>query len=111
MKTIHYAADEFVTGNDIADALVRLAEALAQHETSLAVDVPVRVTGGTVVPVSFLLGPASQLVAVPAVDGFDEVVDAELVEWMTRQAANIGRTAAHPVDESYPIRPSDEFDL
>jgi hypothetical protein len=111
MKSIHYAADEFLTGNDIADALVRLAEALAQQETSLAVDIPVRFASGEIVPVSFLLGPASQMVAVPSLDEQDEVIDQELVDWMTNQTTMAGRSEARPLDEPIVLRPSDDYEF
>jgi len=111
MKSIHYAADEFLTGDDIADALVHLAEALAQYETSLAVDVPVRFSTGDVMPVSFLLGPASQLVAVPSADTTGEIEDAELVASLKHLTATVGRSSAGPLDSAIVSRPSDDFDL
>jgi hypothetical protein len=111
MKSIHYAADEFLTGDDIADALVGLAEALAMYETSKAVDIPIRFVTGEIVAVSFLLGPASQLVAVPVANEFDEVRDEELVTWMKAQTAKVGKSAAVPILEEPDLRPSDEFDF
>ena len=110
MKSIHYAADEFLTGDDIADALVGLAEALAQHETSMAVDIPVRFATGDIVSVSFLLGPASQLVAAPTSNEFDEVRDDDLVNWLKLQTANVGKHEALPIDPPN-SRPSDDFDF
>ena len=111
MKSIHYAADEFLTGDRISDALVSLAEALAQYETSMAVDIPIRVASGEIVAVSFLLGPASQLVAVPVANEFDEVLDDELVAWMRTETARVGKSAAVPIDDAPDLRPSDEYDF
>jgi hypothetical protein len=64
-----------------------------------------------VVAVSFLLGPASQLVAVPSLDDAEEVVDTELVDWLTVQTAMVGRSEALPLDETVLDRPSDEYDF
>ena len=111
MKSIRYASDEFLTGDAIADALVGFAEVLAQYETSMAVDIPVRFASGEVVAVSFLLGPASQLVAVPVLGDHDELLDEELVTWMRAQTSRVGKSPAMPVDDVPNSRPSDEFDF
>jgi hypothetical protein len=111
MKSIRYAADEFLTGDAIADALVGFAAALAQHESSMAVDIPVRFASGEIIPVSFLLGPASQLVAVPMPHEHDEVLDDELVTWMRAETARVGKSSAMPVENAPNSRPSDDFDF
>jgi hypothetical protein len=111
MKSIHYASDVFITGDEIADALVHFAEALARHEMSMAVDVPVQFTSGEVLPVSFLLGPASQLVAVPVPKGDREIIDTELVTWLKTQAASIGVSRARPVDNDGQSGLPSDYDL
>lgn len=111
MKSIHYASDEFLTGDDIADALVEFAAVLAKYESSMAVDIPVRFAGGDIVEVSFLLGPASQLVAVPTVNEFEELHDEGLVEWMKTQTSRVGKSTAAPIDDVPNSRPSDDFDF
>lgn len=108
MKSIHYVSDEFVTGDDIADALVMFAEALARNEASVAVDVPVRFGDSSVRQVSFLLGPASQLVAVPVDSEFDEVVDTKLVDWLKNETESLGRVTARYVDD---IQNLDDYGL
>jgi hypothetical protein len=98
----HYANDELLTGDDIADALVDLAAALAKRNSSLSVDIPVQFGVGDVRDVNFLLGPASQLIAVPAPDsGFDELVRTDVVERL-RAEERRGATARafeFPADE------------
>ncbi|RNE63817.1 hypothetical protein [Cryobacterium tepidiphilum] len=85
MKAIHYAGETVLTGDAIADALVLYAGALARRETAATVDIPVRYPDGTVDLASVLLGPASQMVAIPEHSDADELVDDALVAWMLRQ--------------------------
>lgn len=101
MKVIHYAGDALTTGDAIADALVLYAEALARRETSAAISIPVRMKNGDIAMASVLIGPASQLTAVPldlsdevAVRG-DEILDTELVERLERSTAELG--ISHPL--------------
>lgn len=82
MRRIYYAGDHFLTGTAIAEALVAFAAALARHETAESVEVPVRHEhDGRLGVVSFLVGPASQIVTeeIEAI-GYDEVRDDALVE-------------------------------
>lgn len=81
MKAIHYAGETVLTGDAIADALVLYAGALARRETAATVDIPVRSPDGSVNTASVLLGPASQIVALPEHSDFDEVIDEGLVGW------------------------------
>lgn len=97
MRRIYYAGDHFLTGTAIAEALVAYAAALARHDAAEAVEVPVRreLDGGVGV-VSFLVGPASQIVTeeVQAL-GYEELRDDALVAHLrerTRALAPI-----HPV--------------
>jgi hypothetical protein len=94
MKLIHYAGDELVTGDSIADAVLRYAAALAETEGSLALDIPVQFPDGRVAAATMLIGPASQLVAVPHDTEFDEIVDDELVAKI--EASILALSNAHP---------------
>ena len=81
MERIYYAGDRFLTGTDIARALVAYAAALAQQGSAGAIEIPVRhEENGRPGVVNFLVGPASQLVteSVEAV-GYDEIRDEGLV--------------------------------
>jgi hypothetical protein len=88
VKIIHYVGQELMTGDAIADAVVRYAGALAQHETSASIDIPI-VTEDGVVQASFLLGPASQLVAVPVKSNRPDPVDDELIDRIARETARL----------------------
>lgn len=81
MERIYYAGDQFLTGTEIARALVGYAAALARRGTAAAVEIPVRhATDGRDGMVNFLVGPASQLVT-ETVDADDdaEIRDEQLV--------------------------------
>jgi hypothetical protein len=81
MKAIHYAGETLLTGDAIADALVLYAGALARRETAATVEIPVRFADGSVNSASVLLGPASQIVAIPEHSDFGEIADEGLVAW------------------------------
>ena len=97
MQRIYYAGDRFLTGTDIANALVSYAAALAQRGTAGAIEIPVRhEDDGRTGVVNFLLGPASQIVTeeVEAVD-YDEVHNNELVQRLRGLTAELA--PMHPV--------------
>ena len=105
MQRIYYAGDRFLTGTEIANALVSYAAALAQRGTAGAIEIPVHhEDDGRTGVVNFLLGPASQIVTeeVEAVD-YDEVHNDELVQRLRGLAAELA--PMHPVtSHSQPAR-------
>jgi hypothetical protein len=101
MERIYYAGDHFLTGTDIARALVAYAAALAQRGTAAAVEIPVRhENDGHRVIVNFLVGPASQLVT-EAVDpgDYEEIRDEELIGHLRTLTAELA--PMHPVASSF----------
>ncbi|NQX36346.1 hypothetical protein [Herbiconiux sp. VKM Ac-2851] len=80
MDRIFYAGDSILTGTAIAKALLEYAEALAKAGTSATVEIPTRLDDGGVGRSTFLVGPASQLVADTEPSGFDEIEDEQLIE-------------------------------
>ncbi|MFT2749729.1 hypothetical protein ACMT9U_09135 [Clavibacter sp. Sh2036] len=81
MHTIHYADGRYLTGDDIARAVIDCAQALAREGMAAAtVMVPVRLPEGGVGEVEILIGPASQIVVEPAGPSEDELCDPEAVE-------------------------------
>jgi len=75
VKRVIYAGSEFVTGDDIAGALLGCGQALAEAGEAEAVTVPIRELDGSVGEVTVLIGPASQMVARDADSDDDELVD------------------------------------
>jgi hypothetical protein len=79
MKLIHYAGETLLTGDAIADAILTYASALASREESATIVIPVRLTDGSIADANLLVGPASQLVAVPQESALDELIDDDLL--------------------------------
>lgn len=63
MKRIHYSSGSVLTGDDIADAVVRYAAALAANAAAAEVRAPAILDNGDVGEALMLLGPASQILA------------------------------------------------
>jgi len=95
MKRISYAEDHLVTGDDIADAVLAYAQALAMKGRSDSIDVPAIDRNGAPRVFSILVGPASQMLtsdslSVDEARG-DEITDEGLVaELASRTAALAG---------------------
>lgn len=79
MQLITYGGDEFVTGDEIASALLAYGRALGDDERAEIVEIPIRENDGSVVTAKFLIGPASQIVSRTVSDQGSELEDAELV--------------------------------
>ncbi len=110
MKTIHYAGDAILLNDELADAVVEYAAALARVGSSAELTVPVVIDDGSVSSASMLLGPASQLIATPAPGAKEAAADAELLAEIIRQTALIGAIRAEPID-SAPVGVADELGL
>lgn len=93
MKRIHYANGSIVTGDAIADVLIRYAAALAVNDTAAEVTAPALAQTGETTEVVMLLGPASQILAEDA-PGAQELVDAEFVRVYEEKLAALGPTRA-----------------
>lgn len=79
MKSLFYAGTEFVTGDEIADALLECSAALAEARLAESIDIPVREADGSRGEATFLIGPASQVVAKDIPGAAEELVDADVV--------------------------------
>ena len=97
MRIIIYAGDEYLTGDDIADALLEYSRALGDDDRAEIIEIPVRNDVGKVVSAKFLIGPASQIVT-EAVEGRGpEVVDAELVARLHQLTRAVERPSSEPL--------------
>ncbi len=97
-----------LTGDAIADAVVLLGEALALGHSSATIEIPVRMPDGGVETATALIGPASQIVAIPEHSEFDEILDEALVDRLDREARMLGD--ARPVVGEHPSSNSNTFD-
>jgi hypothetical protein len=111
MQRIYYAGEHFLTGTDIANALVSYAAALAQRGSADAVEIPVRHEDqdARTVVMNFLVGPASQIMA-EEVDapGSEEIRDDELVTRLRSLTADLA--PMHPVIQSTPLERDAGYD-
>jgi hypothetical protein len=71
MMTMHYTGGSVVMADDVAESLIQYARALAGTQESDVLYVPVVTEQGTLAKAEFLVGPASQLLAVP-LEGVEE---------------------------------------
>jgi hypothetical protein len=99
MQMITYAGDEYLTGDDIADALLAYSRALGEDERAEIVEIPIREDDGSVVTAKFLIGPASQIVSKAANVPGAELEDPELV----RRLQKLTRSVEAPVAEQLEI--------
>jgi hypothetical protein len=100
MERIYYAGSSFLTGDDIAHALVDYARFLVAHRSSASVDIPVRNSDGTDGRASFVLGPSSEIVAQTEWSGSQELIDERLVIRLRDRAAGNTRSNPRFVDRS-----------
>ena len=102
--TIVYAGEELMTGDDIAQALLKYSEALAESGSASTVEIPTMSDDGTRSTASVLVGPASQIVARPVDTSFDELRDPAVVEHLTALTTELrpGRSFPSPMSSDVP---------
>ncbi|MCU1514759.1 MAG: hypothetical protein JWO10_1849 [Microbacteriaceae bacterium] len=103
MKRISYAGSTVLTGDDIADAVVQYAAALAREEKSAAIDIPAVSEDGRLITANLLIGPASQLVVIPEDTSFDEIIDDKIVASFTAETRKLAGPlprASEPDDDA-----------
>ncbi len=108
MQTIIYAGDEYLTGDDIANALLAYSRALGEDDRAEIVEIPVREEDGSIVTAKFLIGPASQIVAKTASDSGTEIEDPDLVRRLQELTRAVEAPSAGPLD--MPEDSAHEFD-
>lgn len=79
MKTILYAGSELLTGDEIADELMSLSQALAEAHAADTVAIPVISPDGRPGIAALLVGPASQIVVLTTSSDQSDLVDADAV--------------------------------
>lgn len=94
MKLVIYAGSEYLTGDEIAEALMAYSAALGATGNAERVTIPIRERDGADSTAEFLLGPASQIVVKPVETGDDELVDEYTVAHLRELTLRIKRTIA-----------------
>lgn len=93
MLRLHYADGSVLVSNDVGEAVLRYAQALASTHGSDIVDIPIVTATDSVEQAHFLLGPASQLLAVPETDGVEHAADQDVVDDLDRRTRLLRPTA------------------
>ena len=107
MRTLHYMGETVLLDDDVCQALLRYAQALADTKRSDVVTIPFIAADGTPAAAEFLLGPASQLYATPAPDQPHRADNAGTVEDLDERTrllhpnALIGPVASAPPADTY----------
>ncbi|CAN5421395.1 hypothetical protein BH10ACT5_BH10ACT5_17070 [soil metagenome] len=83
--TLHYTGGSVVMADDVAEALIQYARELAATKASDVLVVPVVGEDGTLATAEFLIGPASQLLAVPT-EGAESGRDQGVIDDIDRRA-------------------------
>ena len=87
--TIVYAGETLMTGDEIADALLKYSAALAESGSASTVEIPTIRHDGTRATVKVLVGPASQIVASPVESSFEELRDDHVVSRLSAMTAEL----------------------
>jgi len=90
MKRIYYAGTSIVTGDELAEALLAYAQALASNRSSASVEIPILLPGGGTGSAQVVLGTASEIVAVAEAADAADVVDGELTARLLSLTRELG---------------------
>lgn len=104
--TLHYTGGSVVMADDVAEALIQYARELAATQASDVLVVPVIDENGTLATAEFLIGPASQLLAVP-IAGTENGRDQAVIDEIDRRARLLRPPTAVPRDETDGVKPVD----
>jgi hypothetical protein len=107
MKQVTYAGATFVTGTDIADALIVLATTLGTHGGAAAVRVPAVDDANGVRSLDIVFGSSTGLVAVELFPTIEELVDTECVAALAERSREISGPRVIPSSEAPPTGWSD----
>jgi hypothetical protein len=107
MKQVTYAGTTFITGTDIADALVVLATALGRHGGAAAVRVPAVDERDGAQSLDIVFGSSNNLVAVELFPTTDELLDTECVRLLEEQTMAVAGPSVILASEALPSDWSD----
>jgi hypothetical protein len=96
MKTIATRNGTFLTGSELADAVMYFGNALGNRQRVDLVNIPVLALDGLRERVSFTVGWMTDTTSASAPDGDEELTEAETVLGLYRRAASAGVIRALP---------------
>jgi hypothetical protein len=94
MMTMHYTGGSVVMADDVAESLIQYARALAGTQESDVLYVPVVTEQGTLAKAEFLVGPASQLLAVPLEGVAEQGRDQDVIDDIDKRTRMLRPSAA-----------------
>jgi hypothetical protein len=109
MQKIVYAGGEFLTGDEIATALLEYSRALGQEDTAQIVEIPIVEPDGARATAKFLIGPASQIVVTSVRSGVEEPRDQDVVDRLRSMTRRLRYPEASTSDEPEPGAPNHPF--
>jgi len=92
MKQITYAGKSFVTGTDLADAVMRLTAALGLSRETAGVTIPAMDENGHITTADLVLGPATEVLAIAIDSDQEEIVDVEVVAQLDERTRRLEPT-------------------
>jgi hypothetical protein len=99
VKLVIYAGEHYLTGDELAAALVDYGQALAETGTAESVTVPIREPDGSEGSAVFLVGPASQIVVKSVTSGQDELIDERTVNLIRSRIRRLRRTTSQALPD------------
>jgi hypothetical protein len=94
MMTLHYTGGSVLMADDVCDAVIQYARVLAATQSSDVLIVPVVDERGEVVTAELLIGPASQLLAVPVSGAREHGRDQRVIDDIRKKARRIDSPVA-----------------
>lgn len=100
MKRVYYASGSVLTGDRVAEAIVRYAGALAMRDCSDVIDIPISLGDGRTARAQLLIGPASQFFVIPEAEVQEGPEDEATIADLTQRARLLSSPRPHASDES-----------
>lgn len=102
MQRLHYTGQSFFVADDICDAVLHYASALADAGLSDVIGIPMIDEAGVSGEAEILIGPASQLYSTRVEHMHENGANTELVQDLRRRAARVksGRPPTETADEA-----------
>jgi hypothetical protein len=110
MMKLEYAGGEVFVSDEASHVLLQYAEALALSKSSDTVALPVVTLEGVAGVAEILIGPASQLLALPAAEHVD-IDDAEVIETMRHKLAALQPSRPIASEPDVPPQATDDLEM
>jgi hypothetical protein len=106
MRRLYYSSGSLLTSDEVCKAVLRYARALAETGDADIIAIPAVTDDGITGSAHMLVGPASQLFAMPAASDGDDPFDAEIIDTLNSKSR-----ALQPSRPEAEAARTDGFDL